>query len=172
MRKYNIHSIPRILENKDQYNEKLGPNLFKFLKDNNEVVLIFITCRTDYDYNLASFGSTPFLDLFIADTNAPIIGINNIASLKFITKYIKNNNIQNIYICCDAGLSRSPAVAAFLAFYLKDGPQYMKLRDEKFYPHLNLSLLQELFRCFACDEEFQKAKKYAYNSVGEKYEKL
>lgn len=70
---------------------------------------IFISTRPNY-YN---FGYGWFDILNIADTDAPIVSKYH---RMVIDSLISNaNEYETIYICCDAGLSRSPAVALYMA---------------------------------------------------------
>lgn len=76
--------------------------------------IIFITTKPNY-YN---FSCTPFYIFNTADTDTPIFSKNKVSLFnKFLEVY---RNIETWYICCDAGLSRSPAVAAYVAEYYND----------------------------------------------------
>jgi len=98
--------------------------------------IVFITTKPNY----YDFGDTDFCLLNIADTNAPAISIQNYADMRRVLYYAKATKI--IYVCCDAGLSRSPAVAHFLAVKLHEFEQAKEI--EKRYRFLNQALYKKL----------------------------
>jgi len=105
------------------------------LKNSTDYIIVFITTKPDY-YN---FGYTRFYHFNIADTDMPVIKKVDIKKIQDICncgKYYK------IYVCCDAGLSRSPAVAHFLAVKLHEFKQAEEI--EKKYRFLNQALYKKL----------------------------
>ena len=110
------------------------------LKDLYGVIIIFVTTKSNY-YN---FGHTLFYYLDIADTKAPVITRQTIITLKKILecKLEINTYYDTIYVCCDAGLSRSPAVAFFLATKLGDHKRALEIDDK--YRFLNVALFKKL----------------------------
>lgn len=79
------------------------------LKNCFNIMVVFITTKTNY----YDFGYTEFYLLNIADTNAPLISDLDLKRLHLITRW--NSHINTYYVCCDAGLSRSPAIALYIA---------------------------------------------------------
>lgn len=106
------------------------------LKNSYRDMIIFITTKPNY-YN---FGCTKFFCLNIADTEAPMISDYTYGKLQNIICVSKE--VETIYVCCDAGLSRSPAVAYFLAVKLKEYRQAEEI--EKKYRFLNHALYEKL----------------------------
>ena len=97
---------------------------------------IFISTRPNY-YN---FGYGWFDILNIADTDAPIVSKYH---RMVIDSLISNaNEYETIYICCDAGLSRSPAVALYMARKLNLTHSVENI--EKKYRFYNKALLHKL----------------------------
>ena len=105
------------------------------LKNSSDCMIVFITTKPNY-YN---FGYTRFYHLSIADTDAPIIKKVDVKKIQDICncgKYYK------IYVCCDAGLSRSPAVAHFIAVKIGEFCQAEAIEER--YRFLNQALYNKL----------------------------
>ena len=82
-----------------------------YLKSSYEHAIIFVTTNPNY----YDFGCTRFLHLYIADTNAPVISDCDFQQLYYFAN-VESKTFETIYVCCDAGLSRSPAVALFILY--------------------------------------------------------
>jgi len=115
------------------------------LKDNEDILIIFVTTKPNY----YDFGSTKFINLNIADTDAPIIKKGDAHNLQLSIWAMQQCYRQHlyhvyntIYVCCDAGLSRSPAVAHFIAVKLQKFKQAEEI--EKKYRFLNQALYKKL----------------------------
>ena len=115
------------------------------LKDNEDILIIFVTTKPNY----YDFGSTKFIQMNIADTEAPIIKREDACSLQRTIWAMQQCYRQylyyvynTVYVCCDAGLSRSPAVAHFLACKLNQFEQAEEI--EKKYKFLNQALYKKL----------------------------
>lgn len=80
------------------------------LKSSFKHAIIFITTNPNY----FDFGCTKFIHLTIADTDAPTIRDCDFQQIYYFAKN-ECTNFETVYICCDAGLSRSPAVALYIA---------------------------------------------------------
>jgi len=106
------------------------------LESSYKHMIIFVTTKPNY----YDFGCTNFALLNIADTDVPVISPNIISTLKY--RISEGRLYDTIYVCCDAGLSRSPAVALFLARKLGEYEQGDKI-DEK-YRFLNGALYKRL----------------------------
>ena len=106
------------------------------LKNSLRIAILFVTTKPNY-YN---FGSTLFYQLNIADTDAPVIKEQDMRKLKDVLHAA--NLFETIYVCCDAGLSRSPAVACFLAAKLKKFEQVVEIMIK--YRFLNQALYEKL----------------------------
>ena len=98
--------------------------------------VVFISTRPDY-YN---FGSTWFYILPIEDVDNPEITNYQQSKLQHILDNF--DAIETLYVCCDVGISRSPAVALFFAQKLKLIEQIKKI--EGTYSHYNKQLLKKL----------------------------
>lgn len=104
--------------------------------------IIFLSTRPNY-YN---FGCTPFLHLQIPDvtfSEDPYVGITN-DEISDLFTFLDNEIIgtNTIYVCCDAGISRSPAVALFIANYIGDTTQSKRIDSQ--YPFLNNDLYNRI----------------------------
>ncbi|MCK4328468.1 dual specificity protein phosphatase family protein [candidate division WOR-3 bacterium] len=98
--------------------------------------ILFITTRPNY-YN---FGYGNFNILNIADTDAPIVSKYH---KMVIDSLISNaDEYETIYVCCDAGLSRSPAVALYMARKLN--LTLLAEYIDSIYRFYNRALLREL----------------------------
>jgi len=117
-----IHSIQDLL-----HAEHLS-NSFKH-------AIIFITTKPNY----YSFGYTPFLKLDIPDVENPNISIYIKDCLEDFLDRVKDIDI--LYVCCDAGLSRSPAVAMFAAEHYGNEKQSMDIETN--HRFINMSLYHE-----------------------------
>lgn len=109
------------------------------LKNSFEHAIIFVTTNPNY-YN---FGCTKFLQLNIADTNAPIISNCDLAILSYFAKK-EGRTFETIYVCCDAGLSRSPAIALYIATILNESDMIIELIKRHWF--LNKPLFDKLMR--------------------------
>lgn len=111
------------------------------LYNRDKTIIIFITTKPDY----YSFGDTTFVQLNIADTNAPAISREDFNILGFVARM--KGLYDTIFVCCDAGLSRSPAVAHFLAIKLQEFDRAREI--EKKYRFLNNALYEKLMEKIA-----------------------
>ena len=107
------------------------------LKNSLRIAIVFITTKPNY----YDFGWTKFLQVNIADTDAPVITNCDLARLSYFSKK-ESKEFEIVYVCCDAGLSRSPAVAYFIATKLGDRKQALKIDDK--YRFMNLALFRKL----------------------------
>lgn len=107
------------------------------LKSTFSNLIIFVTTRPNY-YN---FGSASFFQMNIADVDNPVVNKKDISNLQFI---IEHCPYDTIYVCCDAGLSRSPAVAYFIAVKLGYTEQAKKIKDK--YRFMNIPLYTKLMK--------------------------
>lgn len=108
------------------------------LKSSFKHAIIFITTNPNY----YDFGLTRFIHLNIADTDKPTIRDCDFQQLYYFAKK-EYNEFETVYVCCDAGLSRSPAVALYIAYV----QQYRKnTLDEilKTHQFLNKHLFDKL----------------------------
>lgn len=80
------------------------------LHDTHETAILFITLRPNY-YDFGYW--TPFFILDIADIETPILNGTHLKTIKYILEH--HTEIDILYVCCDAGISRSPAIAYFIA---------------------------------------------------------
>lgn len=81
------------------------------LKSSYKHAIIFITTNPEY----YDFGCTRFIQLNIADTDTPNISDCDFQKIYYFAKK-ECNQFETVYVCCDAGLSRSPAVALYIAY--------------------------------------------------------
>jgi predicted protein tyrosine phosphatase len=106
------------------------------LLNNPEVAIIFATKKPNYYF----FGTTPFLHLNIPDTTVEEdinVGILN-SQIKELIDFIANTKAKILYICCDAGLSRSPAIGMFVAQLIKDDAQYNEIKETHCFANIDL----------------------------------
>jgi len=107
-----------------------------YLKNSFKHAIIFVTTNPMY----YDFGYTQFWQMNTADTNTPIVSDQSMKELKQIIQ--TGQDYDTIYVCCDAGLSRSPAVARFIAVKLHEYKQAEEI--EKKYRFLNQALYKKL----------------------------
>jgi len=115
------------------------------LKSSFKHAIIFITTNPNY----YDFGCTRFLHLNIADTDAPTIRDYEFQRLYYFAK-TESKTFETIYVCCDAGLSRSPAVALYIAYV-----QYM---NNTLHDSVNINDILEKYR-FLNKSLFEKLKR-------------
>jgi len=89
--------------------------------DKEEVGILFITIKPNYYH----FENASYIYLPIADNDIPKASQ---ATLNKIYYWTKNRQFtlkyfDKLYVCCDAGLRRSPAIALYIAFKLRDKKQ-------------------------------------------------
>ncbi len=116
-------------------------------KLNPDVVVIVIT-RNQYNYSF-----TPLLHLDFDDTTHQQPGLLFIQKRhidKIIEKIPEIQKASLVFVCCDAGISRSPAVAKALSHYLKDIPSFANLSYR--YPFANKGVFETVLL------ELQKSK--------------
>lgn len=106
------------------------------LKNSLNIGIIFISTRPNY----FNFGYTPFLQIFKEDENTPYLSDWQVETLN---SFIDNHSTFDIiYVCCDAGIRRSPAVALYIAARL--GNEKEGNRINKMYIHFWKELYTEL----------------------------
>lgn len=111
-----------------------------YLKNSFNHAIIFVTTNPGY-YN---FGHTKFWQMNTADTDTPIVSDQSLKELKQIIK--NNQDFETIYVCCDAGLSRSPAVAAFIAAMIDKSQQALDINKK--YRFMNMPLYNKLMEMY------------------------
>jgi protein-tyrosine phosphatase len=99
------------------------------LKSSFAKAIIFVTVRPNY----YDFGCTQFVKLNILDMDGSDIQDWQVDNLRQFLYNVRD--VEIIYICCDAGLSRSPAIAAFVAHYFVEIKRAMEIREK--YKFLN-----------------------------------
>lgn len=108
------------------------------LSDSFRHMVIFVSTKPNY----YDFGWTFFRYFNIADTDAPVISDYAKFTLKQIGEHCKL--YETVYVCCDAGLSRSPAIALYLAYKIKDSEQIASLKAK--FRFLNQKIFEMLMR--------------------------
>lgn len=109
------------------------------LKHSFKIAIIVITTNKNY----FDFGYTRFLHLNIADTDAPIITNYDFERLCYFTNR-ESNLYETVYVCCDAGLSRSPAIAFYIAMETHNFKMALDIKAK--YRFLNESLYKKLMK--------------------------
>jgi predicted protein tyrosine phosphatase len=113
------------------------------LKNSLKIAIVFVTTKPNY----YDFGWTKFLQVNIADTDAPTITNCDLARLSYFVKK-ESKEFEIVYVCCDAGLSRSPAVAYFIATKIGELKQAREISDK--YHFLNTGLYRKLMVKVEC----------------------
>lgn len=113
---------------------------YPHIKEGN--IRIIIITKNKYEYNFVPLLELHFDDITQNETNKKLsfISKEDITEIKRRIPDIKEARI--IYVCCDAGISRSPAVASALARYLEDFESYSDLMWR--YPYANKDVFQDL----------------------------
>ena len=109
------------------------------LKHSFKIAIIVITTNKNY----YDFGYTRFLHLNIPDTDAPVITNYDFERLSYFVKR-DYSLFETVYVCCDAGLSRSPATALYIAMKIHDSGMVADIKAK--YRFLNESLFEKLMR--------------------------
>ena len=130
---FKVGAIKDMIERYPRLNELYNVNL-------DDVQIIVITTNK-YQYNFK-----PLLELDFDDITKQDSGKYKFISQQHIEKIIKKlpeiKKAYLLFICCDAGISRSPAVASALAHYLGDAEAYGNLTYR--YPFANHDVFTEL----------------------------
>lgn len=99
--------------------------------------ILFITTHPNY----YQFGCTPFKIIHIKDSDGTDI---TRCMVKNIVRWLSSlDGIDTLYVCCDAGLCRSPAMAKFICDVL-NRPDESRYISEN-YPFLNTNVYQSLY---------------------------
>lgn len=107
-----------------------------WLSNSSEKAILFITTKPNY-YN---FGHTTFLKLDLVDSDEMVLPYGTYHKfLGFVLDCFYKNEI---YVCCDAGLSRSPAFAYVLA--IKLGKKEIARDILQTFKFMNMSIKTQL----------------------------
>lgn len=116
------------------------------LKNRDDIAILFVTLRPNY----YDFGATKFLQLTVKDSHGEDVSYEMYLELSDFLDYCKyserNGKEFTIYVCCDAGLSRSPAFAKFVCKYLIKDKRADEI-EEKFM-FLNHEIYNQLVNLF------------------------
>jgi len=110
---------------------KLGE---KYSFKEGDIQIIVIT-REHYDYNFQPLLELNFHDVTKETLTNKMVIIGKRHVNKIIEKLPEIEKAFLVFVCCDAGLSRSPAVAKALAHYLQDIGSFTYLSYQ--YPYAN-----------------------------------
>ena len=108
----------------------------KHLRNSTSHAIVFITTKPNY----YDFGSTLYYKFTIADTDAPIVGTTDMQRIHFLCRHCED--LDTIYVCCDAGLSRSPAIAHYIAVQIGEFSQAEEMETK--YRFMNKRLYEKL----------------------------
>jgi len=100
----------------------------------NHFIILITTKNYKYDFGRSSYITLAFDDVFY--NHERFINEKHLMIIKEIIS--KLDNITLLIVGCDAGLSRSPAVAAAIARCVGDEIEAKKIL--KTYPHLNTDI--------------------------------
>lgn len=123
------------------------PKQYSFKK--GDIQIITITRDEKYEYNFTPLVELDFDDITKQDLNVMDKDIQKkftFVSEKHVERVVEKlpeiKNAHIIFVCCDAGLSRSPAVAQALAHYLGEGREYCNLSYR--YPFANNDVFETM----------------------------
>lgn len=113
---------------------------YPHIKEGN--IQIIIITKNEYEYNFVPLLELYFDDISRDETNEKLSFITkeDIERIKRRIPTIEKASL--VFVCCDAGISRSPAVASALARYLEDFASYSELMWK--YPYANKDVFQDL----------------------------
>jgi len=134
MEKFQVLSITEMIE---KY-----PHLPEYYSFKPEDIQIIVITKNEYDYNFRPLLKLDFDDVMQSDKHGVFIQPKHIDML--IEKLPEIKNALLVYVCCDAGISRSPAVASALAHFLGDAKSYGNLTYR--YPFANHDVFEEVLR--------------------------
>lgn len=106
------------------------------LKNSFEKAILFISTKPNY----YDFGHTTFLKLDLVDSDEIEIPFG--MKHKFLGFVLDCFSKKEVYICCDAGLSRSPAFAYVLAKKLGKHKLAKEIKDT--FQFMNVSIRKQL----------------------------
>lgn len=109
-----------------------------YLKNSLKHVILFISTRPNY----YDFGCTNFALLRIEDNDNPLITVLDKQLLLHLIDLLKKDSFETLYVCCDAGISRSPAVALYIV--TKIGDEKLAKNIKETYKFLNYELFDKL----------------------------
>lgn len=95
----------------------------KHLRSSYKTAIVFITHKSCY----YDFGTTWFTHLDIKDEDKPHVEDYQVKRLDSLIQL--GVRFDTIYVCCDAGLRRSPAVALYIAFHLHDSELMREIEE-------------------------------------------
>jgi predicted protein tyrosine phosphatase len=108
-----------------------------YLRSGIESASLNIIINTSYIENLTFLNDFKFKKLLILcydDINCKSKNSFNIKHAKKIKRFLKKCNNENLIICCDAGISRSPAVAGAILKY-NGFDESIIFNDSKYNPN-------------------------------------
>ena len=122
--------------------------IYKYPHIEKEGIQIITITKNKYKYNFTPMLELKFDDIAKNETNNKLsfISKEQINTIKQKLPEIKRAAL--VFICCDAGISRSPAVASALARYLGYFDSYSELMWR--YPYANKDVFQELLLGLRC----------------------
>jgi len=134
MQKFQVSSITDMINRYPHL-----PEMFTFKYGDIQVIII---TKNEYDLGFSPLLTLDFDDVMKSDKHGTFIQKKHIESI--IEKLPEIKKALLVYVCCDAGISRSPAVASALAHFLGDAKSYGNITYR--YPFSNNDVFTELLR--------------------------
>jgi len=103
---------------------------------------VIVITRNKYDYSFTPLLELDFDDITSEYRSTETISINKEHIKKIKEKIPEIKAADTVFVCCDAGLSRSPAVAKALSHYLHDIQSFNYLAYR--YPFANKDVFETL----------------------------
>lgn len=133
MRRYIIKSIDDIIEFYPELTKLPVPDSFK-----EHIIILISTKHYNFD-----FGKSIYFILNFNDVSRGEEGFINEQHINILKEIIKNlENIDLVIVGCDAGFSRSPAVAAAIARCVGDETETRGILDT--YQYLNIDVFDTI----------------------------
>jgi len=140
MTEFKVMAIPDMIRN--------YPNLPKqYSFKEGDIQIITITRDDKYEYNFTPLVELDFdditkydLNVLDEDTQKKFTFVSEKHVERLLEKLPEIKNAHLVFVCCDAGVSRSPAVAQALAHFLGEGKSYGNLTYR--YPFANKDVFE------------------------------
>jgi len=113
---------------------------YESIKSSHPDVAVIVITRKKYNYKFKPLLHLDFDDVTTEFHPPCSFPIQSTHIDKIIEKLPEIKNASLVYVCCDAGISRSPAVAKALAHYLRDIPSFTYLAYR--YPFANKDVFE------------------------------
>lgn len=115
---------------------------YQQIKSSHPDVAVIVITRNKYEYSFKPLLHLDFDDITMERPGMIAVEQRHIDSI--IKKLPEIQKASIIFVCCDAGISRSPAVAKALAHYLHDITSFSRISYR--YPYANQFVFETILQ--------------------------